>query len=200
MADFETGGTHNLDPTDFGEPMPETRARFAHVLDSLKNLAVGKTTYEIEHVVGDIDVESTYGISRDDLCPITQYHYDQIADPLFGPNDEVYLTFQLTDGDPEKFNNWYRVLGLAPLNSIHYEGVGKDIIYDSSFDCEMVYVTEPRDSSVSVFSDEFLPMMQERVKNHMQAMKVGASNPTEGSMKQLIQVLEQEIAKRIVSD
>lgn len=200
MASPENTSFDNFDPIDFGEPTPETRALFARTLDSLKNLAVSKVTFEVDDIIGDLDIEAAYGISRSDLCPITQYTYDQMTDPLFGPHDEVYFMFQLTDGDPDKIQNWYDIMGQVPLNGIHYEGTDLDIMYDSSFDIEMLYITEPKDPVPSIFSDDFAPIMMDRVKRHMQAINVGASNPTEGSMRRLIEVLEQEIAKRIVSN
>lgn len=199
MASFEGNNFGNLDPADFGEPTPETRARFEHALDSLKQLAANKTTIEVDDVIGDADVEGRYGVSRDDLCPITQYHYDQLTDPLFGPSEDVYLMFQLTDGDSEKFHNWKDIIAHYPLHGIHYESSEIEIYYDAWFGEEMLYVTEPKGPVPSIFSDEFAPMMLGRVIRHMQAVKVGASKPTEGGMRKLIEVIEQEVAKRIMT-
>lgn len=199
MASFEGDNFGNFDPIDFGEPTPETRIRFEYTLDRLKQLAVGKRTIEIEDVIGDADVQ--FGdVTRDDLCPMTQYSYEQITDPLFGPHEDVYFTFQLMDGDPAKFSNWKNVLGDHSLNWIHYEGTDVEIYYEASFDTETLYVTDAHDNSISIFSDDFGPMMLDRVTRHVQAMQVGAAHPTEGSMRQLIEILEREIAKRIVGD
>jgi hypothetical protein len=199
MASPESTSFDNFDPRDFGEPTPETRARFDYAFNRLKELAVSHRRYEVDEIIGNVDVESRFGISRDDLCPVDIYRYDQISDPLFGPHDEVYITFTLTVGDPEKFHNWKNIMGPVPLNNIHYEGVDVDIVYDAGFDDEMLYITNPRDPSISLFSEQFLSMMIDRVNNHMQAVKVGNANPTEGSLRKLTEVLEQEIAKRIIS-
>lgn len=198
MTNPEGNGFDNFDPRDFGEPTPETRERFGRALDRLQQIASRVRVYEIDEIVGDVDTVGRFGLSRDDLCPLTMYSYDQKTDPLFGLNEETHLSFTLTDGDPKKIKNWHKILGPSPVHNIYYEGIDADITYDAGFDDEMLYVTAPRDRDIGLYSEEFLPMMIERVKNHLDAVHVGASNPTEGSVKKLIAVIDEEVTKRVL--
>lgn len=191
-------GIDNFNPIDFGGPTLDTRIRFEQAFGRLKQVASSVRTIEVEDIIGDADVR--FGeITRDDLRPINVYRYDQLNDPLFRLDEDTYITFQITDGDPIKFDNWRGILGEHPLHSIHYEGPDCEVVYDASFNTEILYVTEPHDTSVSFMSDKFGDMMMDRINRHMQAMQLGAANPTEGSMRRLVEVLEREIAKRIIA-
>lgn len=197
MTNFEGSDFENLDPSDFGEPTLETRARLENALASLNSLTNG-ATYEISDIIHDTELVDEAGVSINDLCPVTQYYYDQLSDPLFAVDEETYLKFDILDGNPEKFMNWAKVVGNRALMSVYYQDAEIDINYNKSFHGEELYITTPPDSSIGMESDEYLPMMLGRIKNYMQALKNGATRPTEGAVKKLAEKLEQEIAKRIV--
>ncbi|USN97033.1 MAG: hypothetical protein H6797_02470 [Candidatus Nomurabacteria bacterium] len=196
MTNFEGSDFENLDPSDFGEPTPETRARLERVIDAMKRLAVS-ATYEVEDFLEEIDIENEYGVSPDELCPVVQYRYDQSEDPLFDIYEETYLKYNLLEGDPEKFSNWQRIVGQRAFNAIYFQNDEIDINYRRSFQREELYITTPPSDSIDELSEEYVPTIVERLKNYMQALKNGSTNPTEGGMKKLAELLEQEVAKRI---
>ena len=197
MTNFEGSNFENLDPSDFGEPTPETRARLDSAIESLKQLGSG-ITYEVDLFVGDVDTVSDFGISTDELCPVTQYSYDQSNDPLFDIDEETFIKYDLLDGDPEKFKNWQRVVGERTFTAIYYQNTEVDINYHRSFESEELYITTPLDNSIDKHSEEYMRMIIEKMKVYIQAIKNGAAIPTEGSMKKLVDFIEHEVAKRVV--
>lgn len=201
MSGFETTNNfENIDPADFGEPTPETRARFENVLDSLKSL-VPAITYNPDVILTAYGFEDTPESILDNLCPLTSYTYDQAVDPLFGIGENTHLDFGLLDSDEEKFNNWAQIFGDdVAIQVIHYINAELSMSYGRSFTQEGIHITNLLTTNTSIMADDFSDVFMQAMEEQEEAFESGAITPTEGSMRRLVDALEEEIAKRITEN
>lgn len=197
MTNFNFENFDNLEPSDFNEPSPETKARFDRVITKLKRIAV-KNTYTPESMLEIGDSFSNYGLSDDDLCPVTRYTYNQHDDPHFVEDSESYLKFTFVDGDPVKFHNWKSIVGRRFFNSLYYQDSTIDINFRNSFYVEELYISKPILTVVDSSIETILDLIQQKKQEYLEAALNGSTIPTEGGYKKLISALESIIQERSV--
>lgn len=206
MSDFESSyNFENIDPADFIEPTPETRALLADVVQSLKQL-VAPVVVTPDQILGDYGTEVLEALSlkQEDLSPITAYYYDQMSDPLFSMEEPTYLAFKILNGEPGTFENWECIFGEAVITALYYQNEtdNLDINYSLRFSDESLYITQPTHAIVDELDLERLEEIKQEIEEQLndkmaEAYDNGATQPTDGGMRKLIEGLKQEIAKRI---
>lgn len=197
MTNFNFENFDNLDPTDFNEPTLETKQRFNRVIDKLKQIAI-QDTFEPSSMLEIGDSFSNYGLTEDDLCPVTKYRYETYDDIELLDEDETYLKFILVDGNPEKFQNWKHIVGRRFFNSIYYQDSTIDINFRNSFYLEELYISKPILTESDSSPETIQQLIQQKKQAYLEAALNGSTIPTEGGYKKLIAVLEKEAQKRSV--
>lgn len=190
MSNFE-----GLNPIDFGEPTAETRERLDQLFVVLKDLTPGVDyTGEGLYIRGEIVKRLSPLIQPD---AIVEYSYNQDNDPLFSESKSTYLSFRILEADRATLIALHGDLGHYSIININYRNDDIEICYEKSLYDEMLHVTEGEPAIIG--SPDFEEKLWEIVNSVEGARETGADRPTEGTMKQLIAVLEQEIAKRLTT-
>ncbi len=188
------GGYGEISPADFGEPTESTRETLANTLERLKNLTVG-VPYEHVIRIGDHIIERPP--LPDGLGPITQYEYDQIRDPLFDPEEETDFGFRILEASDETFSDWFARQGQEEkIYEVYYKDGIIDIHYAYWPSTEELDISDYMQIDAMPGTPKWREQLLAMIRSVEEPIENGANIPTEGTMKHLIAVLEQEIAKR----
>lgn len=188
MSNFE-----GLNPVDFGEPTPVTRERLDRLFTALKDLTVG-VVYRGEQMYFDGEIVSRVS-PMIDTGSIVEYSYEQHDDPLFDDKELPEFSFRILEADQKTLTDLFKDLGDYALLSLAYFDENVEINYRKSLYDEMLHIADPLVAVIG--SEDFDQNLQAIIDSVENARETGADRPTEGTMKQLIAVLEQEIAKRL---
>lgn len=190
MNNFE-----GLNPVDFGEPTAETRERLDQLFAVLKDLTPGVDyTGESLYIRGEIVKRLSPLIQPD---AIVEYSYNQDNDPLFSESKSTYLSFRILEADTATLIALHGDIGNYSIIDINYRNDNIEICYEKSLYDEMLHISEPLVAVIG--SEDFDQNLRAIIDSVEGARETGADRPTEGTMKQLIAVLEQEIAKRLTA-
>ena len=195
MANFETGGTRNLDPTDFGEPTHETRIAFASAIERLKSITVGMP---YEHVIRIGEATMPRTPLPDGLGPITEYEYEQCKDPLFDIEERTDFGFHIIEASDETFAKWFSAQGEEKICQVHYSDGIIDMHYEYSPSEERLSISDFMEVQAMPGTPEWREQLSRLIRSVEDPRDNGADRPTEGTMRQFLTMLEQEIAKRII--
>jgi hypothetical protein len=190
MSNFEA-----LNPIDFGEPTAETRERLDQLFAVLKDLTPG-VDYNGEslYIRGEIVKRLSPLIQPD---AIVEYSYDQDNDPLFSESKSTYLSFRILEADHKTLTDLFKDIGDYDILDLSYRDENVEINYSKSLYDEMLHISEPLVAVIG--SEDFDQNLRAIIDSVEGARETGVDRPTEGTMKQLIAVLEQEIAKRLTA-
>jgi len=206
MANFESSN-FELNAADFGEPTPETRARFGRALESLKRLTVG-VKYENKPVIIEGEQAEDMNILGgrleipaeplpEGLGPITEYKYDQCDDPLFHKYEHTYFCFTIIEASPDTFTKWHAADDPYDkhIRSVYYSEGNLEMQYSLGRSGEETL--EINKKLIEPDLPGFREAHQEFFWDRLQAFNSGVVIPTDGAMNRLINVIEQEVAKRV---
>lgn len=186
---------NDISPVDFGEPTPETRARFGQTIDGLKELgdsATG-TPLEVLRSAGYVNIPQDI---LDQLSDITKHTYSQISDKNFPLDSESFLKFIFFDVEPRTKEAWARTVGDMTLAMIYFQDNEVDIQYNLTNESERLFMTRPMPPGISLNSPRLQWILRVRMLDRIQSIQNGADHPTEGSLRQLTEKLELEVQKR----
>ncbi len=195
MPNSERNSFDTINPIDFGEPTSETRERLTDAIKQLKNLTIGIIDEHPPVVMVD-------GLPDPQPLPIDpktfiEFNYNQDQDPLFDRSEPTYLNFKIYETSQQTLETLVYVLGDFQLASIYYQSESADINYQRLHAAEHLHITEPLKPTGDPESEEYRQTMQGAMQRVQQSIATGASRPTEGTMRQLVEALESELAKRI---
>lgn len=188
-------GFEGLNPVDFGEPTVETQERLGQLFAVLKDLTVG-VVYRGEEMYFEGEIVSRVS-PMINAGSIVEYSYEQHDDPLFDDKELPNLSFRILEADQKTLTDLFGDLGDYAVFSLEYYDENVEINYRKSLYDEMLHISEPLVAVIG--SDDFNQNLQAIIDSVEGARETGADRPTEGTMKQLIAVLEQEIAKRLTT-
>ena len=197
----------DFDISDFGEPSQETLLTFADSLESLKKLAVDSDQLTTIPLDNDPDAPHIDGI-------LNHYFIPPINDPDYqGP----YFTAHIYDGAPQVMAQIHQELRQMGAHTVYinYSNSDTSITYAQNYGEEpTLYARSKHDqvrrettnnaeikTQLGALSfgvqgtPEFMQAYHAALEERAEAHKNGSDKPTEGTMKQLVSAINDELAR-----